>query len=401
MRLCFACVALLPANPDLFAQSGQGAPAEDYFFVEAAQSYTGLGAEGYFTQHRPYVALVDQHSLAAMAVRSAANEGNVIEAGWAVAETVFGDSSPHLFVSYWVDGKPGSVDSNFVQVSSTRKPGMPVEVTDTPQAYDIEYFPSQGNWWIGYQGEWIGYFPGSLWQGEFTAAGTMQWFGEVSASSQLPMTWMGSGLPGRNPGAAEIANMGLYDTNGQLVPASPTQPVQTAPAYYAAGDFTGTSFKYGGPGATLHATLSNVNFEQGSSASGSFDFTSAGVISNSSVVLSYPALNYSAPLADNVDSSIILHAADTPPYAEVILVNRHPTGGCSVPPCGTSYVSLTSLGSSGFPGSTGTFALVCGLCDNNPGENSYTSADGIVDPPNYLEFAISSRGSLIVTPGPK
>src|ERR1700733_14376589 len=60
----------------------------------------------------------------------------------------------------------------------------------------------------------------------------------------------------------------------------------------------------GATAQTFTATLSNVNLYEGSSASGSFDFTAAGVISNSSVVLSYPALNYTAALADNQDSHI-------------------------------------------------------------------------------------------------
>jgi hypothetical protein len=55
---------------------------------------------------------------------------------------------------------------------------------------------------------------------------------------------------------------------------------------------------------TFTATLSNVQFANGSFATGSFSFTQAGVISNSTVVITDPLLNLTVPLADSQDSHI-------------------------------------------------------------------------------------------------
>ena len=80
------------------------------------------------------------------------------------------DANPHLFVFHWVNGLPACYNGcGWVQVSTRRYPGMVVTATSTPQQYAIESY--QGNWWIWYQSEWIGYFPGSLWNNSYTQLG--------------------------------------------------------------------------------------------------------------------------------------------------------------------------------------------------------------------------------------
>jgi hypothetical protein len=147
---------------------------------------------------------------------------------------------------------------------------------------------------------------------------------------------------------------------------------------------------------TLTATLSNVSFTNGSSASGSFDFTSAGVISNSTVVLSYPALNYTAPLGDNQDSHILIQSG----FVVIELLNQHPTADCFlVSACGTSNVVLALPA---IPASSGTYPLNCALCIPPVGTTVTginISADYVIDPPNTIGAAISSPGSLIVSAG--
>lgn len=54
------------------------------------------GAVGSFTQHRPYLAPGDYHSLAELAVQTA-DFRQTIEVGWTVDRGLDGDDLPHLF----------------------------------------------------------------------------------------------------------------------------------------------------------------------------------------------------------------------------------------------------------------------------------------------------------------
>jgi len=115
--------------------------------------------------------------------------------------------------------------------------------------YGIEFF--QGNWWIWYGTQWIGYFPGTLWHNQFTQAGLTEWFGEVAEPQVEPFpcsTQMGNGLFGQSNSSAAVSNMFLI-VNGQGVRAN-AQPYQPTPHYYNVSHFTDNSFTYGGPGDT-------------------------------------------------------------------------------------------------------------------------------------------------------
>lgn len=214
-----------------------------YMYDYAYQYYTAIGASGNYTQNKPVVASSDYHSLAEIAGESPDGQ-QIVEIGWNVDRGVnHGDSRPHLFIYHWINGQPTCYNGcGFVQVSKTRFPGMRVKVTKTPQKYAMKYY--QGSWWLGYQGEWIGYFPGSLWNNSFTQLGLTQWFGEVAVASQTPCTQMGNGILGTSPGAALIDKMQFI--GGTVASASPGQ---TNPSYYAIGNFKGSSYNYGGPGA--------------------------------------------------------------------------------------------------------------------------------------------------------
>lgn len=151
--------------------------------------------------------------------------------------------------------------------------------------------------------------------------------------------------------------------------------------------------------ATLTATINDAVFSDGSTVSGSFTYDpSTGVIVSSSVMLNDSGLGYVANLTDTQDSSIIIHATPVS-FAEFVLVAQHPSGTCSTgSQCGTTYASLTLLS---LPSTSGTYPLICGLCDGNPNENTYTSSDIIVDPPNYKGSVLNTEATLtIVNSGP-
>lgn len=55
---------------------------------------------------------------------------------------------------------------------------------------------SGGNWWVGYNGNWLGYYPGSLFDLINVSACEALWYGEVYDPTPTNWTWtdMGSGL---------------------------------------------------------------------------------------------------------------------------------------------------------------------------------------------------------------
>jgi hypothetical protein len=107
-----------------------------------------------------------------------------------------------------------------------------------------------GNWWIAYNGDWMGYFPGALWNGSFQSAGLLQWFGEVAAPFSYPCTDMGSGAL---PGGAWWANANFSSIQVCQATANPyaniTLHTATMPSWYGVAYGSPSFFRYGGPGA--------------------------------------------------------------------------------------------------------------------------------------------------------
>jgi hypothetical protein len=235
-----------PRWEPLRAEGLEASTSAQYFYASGYQYQQAAGMFGEATQHRPYLAPGDYHTLFELAAQSA-NGSQIVEVGWNINRAVNGsDTAPHLFVFHWIDGVPQCYNGcGWVQYSATRYPGMRLAVTDTPQAYGIEYH--QGNWWVTYQGEWIGYFPGSRWRGTFTQIGLAQWFGEVAASSASPTTDMGNGQWGSSISAARLDSPRLRLADGGFRSAS-LQPYTSHASLYSLGNLTLLRFNYGGPG---------------------------------------------------------------------------------------------------------------------------------------------------------
>jgi hypothetical protein len=74
-------------------------------------------------------------------------------------------------------------------------------LTKISEVYGLQYehsFKIQlfgGNWWIAYNGNWLGYYPGSLFDLITTSAAEVYWYGEVYDPTPTDWTWtdMGSG----------------------------------------------------------------------------------------------------------------------------------------------------------------------------------------------------------------
>jgi len=221
-----------------------------YFYSGAYQYATADGMAASLTEPRPVVAPHDFHSLGELAAESI-NGLQIVEVGYTVDRAVNGDGNPHLFVYHWVNGLPTCYNGcGWVQVSTQRYPGMAVAGAGAtaPQSYRIKH--TAGAWWVGYQGEWIGYFPDALWTRKgatFTSAGLFQWFGEVAATTPMPCTDMGAALFSNTPSAARMSNLGLF-IGSSTIPALVNRDLDTNATYYTGTIAGGSDMRYGGPG---------------------------------------------------------------------------------------------------------------------------------------------------------
>jgi MYXO-CTERM domain-containing protein len=126
-------------------------------------------------------------------------------------------------------------------------PGMRVTPGDTA-AYQIELRGS--DWWLSYNGQDLGYFPGSLWPATrpYSAAGYVQWFGEIAAGTMASCSEMGNGSFGNQTGASSMTGLYKIAPGGQHVAANASIGRVTNPASWNVGQMSATAFSFGGPG---------------------------------------------------------------------------------------------------------------------------------------------------------
>lgn len=203
-----------------------------YYYAEARSEIQADGAGFYTSVHRPD--RIDHgsndHTLNEVAVRGGINGEDYVEAGWRVSPGDYGDSDPHLFVFYWVDREPGCWDNQcgWVQTSHKYFPGQNLASLVGREIY-IGFTLVDGKWWAWLDDEWLGYYPGEIWNDNFNKPTQALWYGEVAtASSKEPKIEMGNGLLPIQPGAAtirmlceyhaqsgECSNMGDYELSPQ------------------------------------------------------------------------------------------------------------------------------------------------------------------------------------------
>lgn len=224
--------------------------ATTFLYAGTVQQSLGAnaGAGAKMLQANPALAAGDAHTLGELAVLSGDGR-QIVEIGWHVDVLVHNDVQPRLFVFHWVDGEATCYNGcGFVQTSTTFWPGMRVTAGEIAD-YGIEL--RGADWWLAYQGVDVGYFPGSRWPSGFTAAGTVQWFGEVAAERSEPCTEMGTGVRGTDAAAATMTDLYLVRPGGMREPANAVAHTVTSSALYDLGQLTPTSFAFGGPGAAF------------------------------------------------------------------------------------------------------------------------------------------------------
>ncbi|WP_229076219.1 neprosin family prolyl endopeptidase [Actinoplanes sp. DH11] len=233
---------VVPPEPPPTGSPGAevGKPTVNFLYSVGSQAAVSDGAYANLTISKPKLAKTDYHSLAEIAVQSA-DGAQIVEVGWTVDRTVNGDDDPHLFVYHWVDRKPTCYNTcGFVQYSKNIAPGD-VLAQDRAARFGIQFF--NGAWWVAFDSEWVGYFPGQIWDDTFTKSGLVQIFGEVAAASPKPCTEMGNGRAAGDGGAARIGSVSYL--NGPAIEMN----VRATSDVYAVSKMSTRTFRYGGPGA--------------------------------------------------------------------------------------------------------------------------------------------------------
>ncbi|WP_265558803.1 neprosin family prolyl endopeptidase [Streptomyces hygroscopicus] len=237
---------LPPVVPSASASAGYGPICwygSCFDYVTGRQKTDAGGASIQMFQASPqlYPGDIESHSLQELAVQSS-DQKSTVEIGWTVDLGLNGDLRPHLFVYHWVDGQESCYNGcGFVRLSRSVRPGMAVRTGRSAQ-YAIEYLA--GDWWVFYNRQAVGYFPGSLWGGTFTRGQTISAFGEVAHATGVTCEAMGDGVDGSASGSSWISTFQLLDS------ADPSQltVTETSPELYDSGSVTPTSFHLGGPG---------------------------------------------------------------------------------------------------------------------------------------------------------
>lgn len=202
------------------------------------------------------------------------------EAGIQECHQIYGDWIPHLFVYYTTNGYSNDGDNQggynqdvagWIQYDSSIYPGASFSVVSTPDGPQYQLFIKyqfyQENWWFRAGDSWIGYYPGSLYEGNrsvFSSLGDhanwMGWWGEVFQSDQesgLTTTTMGSGYWAESewPWAAFQKNLRYQDRSGALQDYSADTIAIEQPTMYdlethmVSGTDWGSYQWVGGPGA--------------------------------------------------------------------------------------------------------------------------------------------------------
>ena len=215
-----------------------------YDYVSGRQFTDASGASVRMLQAAPRVKAGDQqsHSLQELAVQST-DRKSTVEIGWTVDLGLNGDTRPHLFVYHWVNGAESCYNAcGFVPVSHRIKAGMAVRA-GTSARFTI--WNLTGDWWLFYNEQPVGYFPGALWPDGFDRAQVITAFGEVAHANGTSCEQMGDGRPGTARRSSWIRGFHLIGSADQ-----PRMTVtSTSPALYDAGHITSTGFHLGGEGS--------------------------------------------------------------------------------------------------------------------------------------------------------
>ncbi|KAF8393476.1 hypothetical protein HHK36_021720 [Tetracentron sinense] len=194
---------------------------------------------------------------------------------------LYGDNRTRLF-TYWTSDHYGSKGCynldcpGFVQTNGNVTLGSiisPVSNYDGEQ-YSVSFLifmdKSEGNWWLEMQGNFLGYWPSSIYTTMAESASAVYWGGVIFNSNPLghhTATQMGSGhFPYEGYGKSSyISNLEIVDSSNTLIAPVNLVPIITKSTCYDLyigedkSTIYGTYFYYGGPGYSKECTSETLN----------------------------------------------------------------------------------------------------------------------------------------------
>ncbi len=215
-----------------------------FYWVKGSDPEQGTGASVDMLVSKPTLGANDDHSLAELWLGNS-TDTNAVEFGWRVFKGA-PDTNPRLFAYHWVNDKYTCYVSSSKSCGFVPAPNASVkigQILPTGKAtFRVNYNATTKRWNYYFNGEWIGYFPGTIWSGNFASVRNVHVYGEVSASAtHRSQTQMGNGQAGWSTGSA-------YFSGYKLLGGSTTGAFSTFKASYpySVGITGAHSFHYGG-----------------------------------------------------------------------------------------------------------------------------------------------------------
>jgi hypothetical protein len=188
------------------------------------------------------------------------------EVGWVVYPAMFNDENSHFFIYSTPDGYATGCWNNscgdFVQVADKGLLGAHFNPTSSTfdgsqWEFSAEYYLFEGNWWLAYEGTWVGYYPGSMYHGgQNTKYAQLIEFGTEGVGSTVwppegSGLWAGDGYSWaayqRNLWHFNTSAVGVWDTLTPDIPSPNCYSI--AGPYYGSGGWNDYFFE-GGPGGS-------------------------------------------------------------------------------------------------------------------------------------------------------
>jgi PKD repeat protein len=279
-------------SPSSFAGPTQNAlTASPHEWAHAYEWVNNSGMSAVFNVWSPTVEQTDEFSLSQLWVTRGQTTDNSLqtaETGWQVCRLEYGDSNPHLFIysttgNYQTGTGCYNLDCpRFVQTDNTVVIGGVLSPYSTQggtqYSISLAYFRDLSpphNWWLKFNGTWVGYFPNSLYnsQGIANYSDKIDFGGEIVndlIGGLHTTTQMGSGhFPSEGFGVAAFTEQIRYfDTLGNQYDSTGLTKLVTNATYYdlslgsSSDPNVGIYFYFGGPGR-VPVAAPTANFSVG------------------------------------------------------------------------------------------------------------------------------------------
>ncbi|KAK2398748.1 tRNA-splicing ligase [Trifolium repens] len=182
----------LNQNVDSFVQQQNHSKA-----ILLTYGYRYLGGKGEIIVCNPFVEKDDEYSTAQVSLLNGSyDDYELVESGWAVNPSVYGDRNTRLFVYWTADGSHGTgcfdlTCPGFIQTSNEIALGAAIYPISIPGGLPYQIIICiykdviTNNWWVQYGEEKtnIGYWPPELFTGMSSMAESVEWGGEVYSTT--------------------------------------------------------------------------------------------------------------------------------------------------------------------------------------------------------------------------